>query len=89
MILHIVLTAHKAQLELLENGKRRGDREFFVDNNLSNHLLLEIDQLLQEVGVDPTSLKKVLFSAKDCGFTTERIGQTVANTYNFVLTNNT
>lgn len=87
MILHIFLTSHKARLELREKDEIKNSREFFVDNNLSNHLLSEIDTLLKDSNREPLSLEKVLFSAKDSGFTTERIGQTVTNAYNFSLKN--
>lgn len=85
MILNIQLISHKALLELKEHGKVKGAREFAVDNDLASHLLVEIDALLKDVAVEPLSVEKVEYSCKDAGMTTERIGQTVADTYNFVL----
>lgn len=87
MIVRIILTSHTAKLNLEEGGDVVCTREFPVNNNLSVHLLGEIDALFQEINRDPLSIKRVEFSANECGFTTERIGQTVANTYNFAIQN--
>lgn len=85
MILHITLVSHIATLELKEGGVVKGTREFTVDNDLAKNLLTEIDALLKDLVVGPLSIERVEYLCKDAGLTTERIGQTVADTYNFVL----
>ncbi len=85
MKLHIALTSHKAEISLQEGKVKEITREFLVDNDLSQKLLIEIDALLSEAGVTPTGVEGVEYEAHDAGFTTTRIGQVVADTYNFVL----
>lgn len=87
MILKIILTSHRANLTLQTSANRSvvAVREFFVDNDLSSHILTEIDALLKSASVSLKSIERVEYEAKDAGFTTERIGQAVANalTYHF------
>lgn len=85
MKLFIILTAHKAEILLREGKEEKAYREFVVDNNLSQNLLVEIDMLFGEVGVNPIDIEGVEYSAQEAGFTTTRIGQVVVDTYNFVL----
>lgn len=88
MKLYIILTSHKAEIILREGGVERSRREFSVDNDVSQKLLSEIDLLLHEVELNPTQIECVEYSAVDAGFTTTRIGQVIADTYNFALKNN-
>jgi len=85
MKLHIILTSHKATLELKEGSATKTSSEFDVDNNLSQNLLVEIDTLLKKVKVEPMEIEKVEYEAQEAGFTTTRIGQAVANAYNYAL----
>lgn len=81
----ISLSAHLAEIILKEQEAQVDVSRFGVSNDLSNHLLSNIDALLYRNRIDPLSLERVDFFAKDAGFTTTRIGETVANAYNFAL----
>jgi len=85
MKLSISLIAHRATLELKDGETLVDSAVFAVDNDLAAHILTEIEALLKKNDIDPLSIEDVETSAENCGFTTERIAQTVANAYNFAL----
>lgn len=85
MKLYISLTSHNAEIILREGERVLVIQKFFVDNDLSQKILAEIDEMFEGVGKNPTDIEEVIYEAKDAGFTTERIGQVVSDTYNFVL----
>ncbi|QQS61613.1 MAG: hypothetical protein IPN70_01635 [Candidatus Moraniibacteriota bacterium] len=85
MVLQIQLTSHLAQLFLIEKEKKIKEHSFPIDTDLSKKLLIEIDAFLKESHRDPFSLERVECVCDSAGFTTERIGETITNTYNFIL----
>lgn len=85
MKLRISLTSHKGRVELVEKNNVLRYREFAVDNDLSNKLLREIDVLVTEAQKEPLDIESVEYSAHEAGLTTTRIGETIAQTYNFGL----
>jgi|GEM_PF-4766946 len=87
MTLHLYLTSHKATITLKKGEDVIDSSEFDVDNNLAHVIFPEIEELLRRNKVAPLSLLKMYSQAHEAGFTTERIGQVVANAYNFALQN--
>lgn len=85
MKLCIILTSHRGVVELREGDRILSSREFLVDNDLSQNILMEINGLFKDIGKTPVDIECVEYSATNAGFTTTRIGQMVADTYNFVL----
>lgn len=85
MKLFITLMSHKGKVEAWEEDKIIASREFSVDKDLSQKLLTEIDALFLGIKKLPTDISGVEYSAIDAGFTTTRIGQVVADTYNFAV----
>lgn len=88
MQLHIELASHAGSVSLKSDGRIIASRDFSVDNDLSQKLLLEIDALLASASLEPNTLEKVECTAHEAGLTTTRIGNVVANTMNFVLQSN-
>lgn len=89
MILRIRLTSHKAELLLLKEDTIVQKHTFLVDTDLSKKIFLEMDVFFRNNGIDPLSLDRVECVSDSCGFTTERIGETVAHTYNYILESKT
>jgi tRNA A37 threonylcarbamoyladenosine modification protein TsaB len=85
MILSITLTSHHALLKLSDEKKILAKKEFAVDNDLSQNLLVHIEEMLTQHNVQPEDLEHVEYRAEEAGFTTTRIGQAVANAFNYAL----
>lgn len=83
MILFITLSSHKAKLEILDNERSIDSTEFHVDGDLDHQLLLEIDNLLSRKGLKKKELLDIHLKMKEAGSTTERIAQSVVNTFYF------
>lgn len=85
MDIHISLRSHKATIVVREDSVKRASLECAIDNNLSAVLLENVESLLRSCGVRAVNINRVTFSSQEAGFTSERIGRTIANAYNFVL----
>ncbi len=83
MILFITLSPHKAKLEIRDNEICIDSTEFSIDGDLAHHLLLEIDNLLFRKGLKKEELFDIHLEMKEVGSTTERIAQSVVNTFYF------
>jgi tRNA A37 threonylcarbamoyladenosine modification protein TsaB len=84
MKLELYLTQEKATL-YLKDGKKIIDRmEWPEKNNLSQKLLLEVDRIIRKNRLKKKDIKKIeIKSDIPVGYTTTRIAETVAKTYNF------
>ncbi|NCU41672.1 MAG: hypothetical protein EOM19_03020 [Candidatus Moranbacteria bacterium] len=83
MILFITLSSHKAKLEIRHNEANIDSTEFSIDGDLASHLLSEIDNLLSRKGLEKKELFDIQLEMKEVGSTTERIAQSVVNTFYF------
>ena len=84
MKLELHLTKDKATLYLKDGRKIIDKVEWLENNNLSQKLLLEIDKIIRKNKLKKEDIKKIeVKSDIPVGYTTTRIAQTVAKTYNF------
>jgi len=86
--MNIILSVQQKKITIsLRKGKEIVDQKQWGDKrDLSLRLLSEIDALLQKNDVLPSDIKK-MFVTTDLpeGYTTPRIAETVAKTWNFAV----
>jgi len=83
-ILKIKIEQNKILLALEKDGKVLDTLEWKEENNLSQKLLEEIDNLLRKNGLSQDDLEKAeVVSDMSEQFTTRRIAQAIAQTLNF------
>lgn len=85
MILKIVFERDSGKMKLEDNGKEIIANIFPIDRDLLKTILEKMDELLRIANIDPLSLDDVMFESIDCGFTAERISESVVNAYRFLL----
>lgn len=85
MNIYIILEDTKVSL-VLKKGKKIADEVFWKeDRNLSQRLLIEIDNLLKKNNLNPQDIKKMKVETEiPDKFTTVRIAKMVAKTFNFL-----
>jgi tRNA A37 threonylcarbamoyladenosine modification protein TsaB len=74
----------RSRLILLKDGRERVSREWEESRDMGRRLFEAIDEILAEVGIQPTDVKgfDVDTDVSD-NFTSVKIAQTVATTYEF------
>jgi tRNA A37 threonylcarbamoyladenosine modification protein TsaB len=84
MRLELRLTENKATLFLRDGRKIIDKTEWLENNNLSQKLLLEVDKIIRKNKLKKEDIKKIeVKSDIPVGYTTTRIAQTIAKTFNF------
>jgi len=89
MVLKLKITSDNIILHLNEKDKIIDSLSFPLDHNLSEKLLISIDEILGKNQVNLEKLEKVDFSSeiKD-SYTSARIGQVVADSLNWAIRKN-
>ena len=86
MKLELYLTKNKAALYLKDGNKILDKTQWLENNNLSQRLLLEIDKIIRKNKLKKKDIEKIeVKSDIPVGYTTTRIAQTIAKTYNFTV----
>jgi tRNA A37 threonylcarbamoyladenosine modification protein TsaB len=84
MKLILYLTKEKVVLYLKDEGRVVDKAEWPEANNLSEKLLLEIDRIIRKNKLERKDIKRIeVKSDIPVGYTTTRIAETVAKTFNF------
>lgn len=82
--LKIEIIESQITLFLVKNGDKVDSEKWKDENSLSESLLVKIDNLLQKNLLKPAEIKHISVSSdQPDGYTTTRIAQAVADTFNF------
>jgi tRNA A37 threonylcarbamoyladenosine modification protein TsaB len=85
MYLELNLTKNNAALYLKKGNKIIDKIEWEEANSLTQRLLVEADKIIRRNKLKKESLHFGVHSDLPVGYTSERIAQTVAKTYNFAV----
>ncbi len=88
MLIQLILKKNKTvSLSLYNNHKKRLDKIIWQEeNNLGHTLLINLDKLLKRNQLKPFQIKRITLSSDiENQFTTQRIAQTVTQSFNYSL----
>lgn len=75
------------KLTLCKKGKRIDEMEWEEENNLSQKLLLKIDELLKRNDLERENLEEIKTESSHSSYSASRIASITAKVSNFYLTN--